>query len=64
MGLQAIWDIRERVTEGMRKDGHVFMYDITVPLENYYDIVNETRRHVGAKSHRVFGFGHLGGSLF
>lgn len=44
----------------MRRDGHVFMYDITVPLEQYYDIVDETRRHVGRKSHRVFGFGHLG----
>lgn len=48
------------MTEGMRKDGHVFIYDITVPLEKYYDIVEETRRHVGTKSHRVFGFGHLG----
>lgn len=44
----------------MRKDGHVFMYDITVPLDKYYDVVDETRRHVGRKSHRVFGFGHLG----
>lgn len=48
----------------MRRDGHVFMYDITVPLEKYYDVVDETRRHVGSRSHRVFGFGHLGGIIY
>ncbi|KAL3281916.1 hypothetical protein HHI36_005119 [Cryptolaemus montrouzieri] len=57
---EQIWGLRERVAENFYKDGYVFAYDISLPLENYYDIVTEMKEYLGEKSHRVFGFGHLG----
>lgn len=58
--LQAVWKIRESVAECFSKDGHVFCYDISIPLNQYYELVDATRNYVGEKSHRVFGCGHLG----
>lgn len=58
-----MWEIREKIAETFSKDGHVFSYDVSIPLEKYYELVDETRNHVGEKAHRVFGFGHLGRCL-
>ncbi|KAK4880290.1 hypothetical protein RN001_008436 [Aquatica leii] len=56
----AIWSIRERLPEAFALDGYVYNYDLTLALEDYYKLVSELRDHVGDRSHRVFGFGHLG----
>ncbi|KAJ3654795.1 hypothetical protein Zmor_013958 [Zophobas morio] len=57
---KAIWEVREKLPQGYIKDGFVFMYDMSFPLENYYKLVEDLREHMGSLSHRVFGFGHLG----
>ncbi|XP_044753905.1 D-2-hydroxyglutarate dehydrogenase, mitochondrial-like [Coccinella septempunctata] len=58
--IQKLWSIREKIAESFYKDGYVFSYDISLPLPSYYDFVTEMRHYMGEKSHRVFGFGHLG----
>ncbi|KAK9869548.1 hypothetical protein WA026_003302 [Henosepilachna vigintioctopunctata] len=57
---EKLWHIREKIAESFYKDGYVLMYDVTLPLEHYYDIVAEMENYLGNRSHRVFGFGHLG----
>lgn len=42
------------------KDGHLTVYDFSIPLESFNDMVEETRGHLGPLAKRVTGFGHLG----
>lgn len=61
--LQSLWNIREGVTEGLaRAGGGVYKYDLSVNLEQLYDLVEETRKRTkgveGIKD--VVGFGHIG----
>lgn len=44
------------------KDGHIFKYDISLPLSNFYDIVPVTKKRVGSLAKRVCGYGHIGDS--
>ncbi|KAK9736743.1 FAD linked oxidase, C-terminal domain [Popillia japonica] len=55
-----IWSIREKIPETFKREGYVFCYDFTLPLQNYYKLVHEMRQYMGDRAHRVFGFGHLG----
>nr|XP_023019728.1 D-2-hydroxyglutarate dehydrogenase, mitochondrial-like [Leptinotarsa decemlineata] len=58
--IQDIWSIRENITNGYKTCGAVFYYDISLPTDNYYTIVDEIRAHMGNSCVRVFGYGHLG----
>ena len=40
--------------------GTVYKYDISLPLEKYYDIVTETRHRLGNHVLGVVGYGHVG----
>lgn len=42
--------------------GYCFSYDISLPLEQFYEIVAATEKHVGDLATLVCGFGHLGDS--
>ncbi|KAI4466387.1 d-2-hydroxyglutarate dehydrogenase mitochondrial [Holotrichia oblita] len=55
-----IWSIREKIPETFKREGYVFCYDFTLPLQNYYKLVHEMRQYMGSQARRVFGFGHLG----
>lgn len=58
--MKQIWRIRESAPEGVLKmGGKPFKYDISLPLENYYDIVQEVTRRLGDKGVAV-GYGHVG----
>lgn len=59
---QSIWNIRERFPEALMKDGHLTVYDFSIPLESFDEMVEETRGHLGPLAKRVTGFGHLGDS--
>nr|CAH7759828.1 unnamed protein product [Callosobruchus chinensis] len=37
--MKSIWDLRERITEGLARDGYMFKYDISLPTENFYSLV-------------------------
>lgn len=55
-----LWKIREQVALTFVNEGFVFCYDISLPLKYCYSIVEEMKNYMGNKSHKVFGFGHLG----
>ncbi|XP_052161276.1 probable D-2-hydroxyglutarate dehydrogenase, mitochondrial isoform X1 [Oryza glaberrima] len=53
------WRIREGISEASVKVGAVYKYDLSIPVEKLYDIVEEMRSRVGDMG-QVLGYGHLG----
>ena len=58
--FQNLWSIRERIAEGLLKDGYNYKYDISLPRDQYYNIVDIMRERLGDSVLRVIGYGHLG----
>ncbi|XP_038195494.1 D-2-hydroxyglutarate dehydrogenase, mitochondrial isoform X2 [Arvicola amphibius] len=58
--VQMLWALRERITEALSRDGYVFKYDISLPVEQLYDLVIDLRTRVGPRAKHVVGYGHLG----
>lgn len=55
----SFWRIREGITEALSKAGAVYKYDLSLPVEQLYNIVEEMQLRLG-KSAKVMGYGHLG----
>ncbi|XP_036318571.1 D-2-hydroxyglutarate dehydrogenase, mitochondrial-like isoform X1 [Rhagoletis pomonella] len=60
--MQKIWKLREIAPIALGKDGYCFYYDLSLPLREFYSIVDVLRERVGPLATRVTGFGHLGDS--
>lgn len=59
--LQNIWALRERISEGVLRDGYVFKYDISLPLSSFYEVVEVLRKRIrDPRIVRISGYGHLG----
>ncbi|KAG5874102.1 hypothetical protein JTB14_005898 [Gonioctena quinquepunctata] len=58
--IEDIWSIRDNITNGYKTSGTMFYYDISLPIENYYRIVDEMTTRMEGFCKRVFGYGHLG----
>ncbi|KAJ8918438.1 hypothetical protein NQ315_008135 [Exocentrus adspersus] len=58
--MKNIWDIRERITEALDRDGYVFKYDISLPIQNFYSLVPAMQERLGTSAKRICGYGHLG----
>lgn len=58
--IRTVWSIREKITAATLKDGYVYKYDISLPLNCLYDLVPHLRQHLGNKITRCNGFGHVG----
>lgn len=58
--IQEIWKLRELVPVALINDGFCFKYDISLPLREFYNIVNVLEKRVGKLATRVCGYGHLG----
>lgn len=59
--LNTIWSLRERISEGVLRDGYVFKYDISLPLSSFYEVVEVLRKRIcDPRIVRISGYGHLG----
>ncbi|KAL6706289.1 D-lactate ferricytochrome c oxidoreductase [Coniothyrium glycines] len=68
--IQELWSWREGITECLGHDGGVYKYDLSIPITELYDLVNETRDRLTEAglvgndgSHPVVdvvGYGHMG----
>ncbi|XP_048861014.1 D-2-hydroxyglutarate dehydrogenase, mitochondrial [Brienomyrus brachyistius] len=58
--IKALWALRERITEGLTHDGYTYKYDISLPVEKIYQLVEDMREHLGDKAQNVVGYGHVG----
>ena len=59
--LKNIWKVRESAPEGVLHAGKPYKYDLSLPLESFYELVTETRKLVGSRA-TVVGYGHVGDS--
>ncbi|XP_012281186.1 D-2-hydroxyglutarate dehydrogenase, mitochondrial isoform X2 [Orussus abietinus] len=60
--IKNLWALRERIAEGVMHDGYVFKYDLSLPVQEFYKIVETLRdrlRHYPSVI-RISGYGHLG----
>ena len=56
-----MWSLRERIAEALLGDGYCFKYDISLPYESWYTIVEDLRERLkDTEMIRVVGYGHLG----
>ncbi|XP_057952890.1 D-2-hydroxyglutarate dehydrogenase, mitochondrial isoform X2 [Malania oleifera] len=55
----SFWRIREGIAEALNKAGAVYKYDLSLPIEKMYKLVEEMRIRLG-HSVKVIGYGHLG----
>ncbi|KAI5864633.1 D-lactate dehydrogenase 2 mitochondrial precursor [Durotheca rogersii] len=70
--LKALWSQREGITESVGHWGGVYKYDVSIPLQDMYKLVEDVRKRVedaGLKGEtdeypiiEVIGYGHMGDS--
>lgn len=64
--LKHVWELRESVTEALRRRGATYKYDISVPIHKMDSVVFSTRERMDtyASEHdwRVVGYGHVADS--
>lgn len=61
--FDSIWSLRERLPESLTKDGYNYKYDISLPLDHYYNLVIDLRKRLNnskIKYKTVTGYGHVG----
>lgn len=60
--VASLWAVRERITEALTHDGYVYKYDVSLPLRELYQLVEDTRTRLQGRDDvtRVVGFGHVG----
>eukprot|EP00051_Salpingoeca_urceolata_P017090 m.230242 g.230242 ORF g.230242 m.230242 type:complete len:606 (-) comp18858_c1_seq2:3244-5061(-) len=56
----AIWDVRESLGEGLKKEGTVYKYDISLPLPELYSLVEAMRDRIEGHYISCVGYGHVG----
>ncbi|KAI9740499.1 MAG: hypothetical protein M1834_005079 [Cirrosporium novae-zelandiae] len=69
---KALWSWREGITECLGHWGGTYKYDLSIPLSDLYQLVDDTRQHLSSlglvgddESHpvvSVVGYGHMGDS--
>jgi D-2-hydroxyglutarate dehydrogenase len=52
--------LREDVSMSLSSRGYVYKYDISLPMNQYYKIVEEVREKMAPLGAEVVGFGHMG----
>ncbi|CAK9173936.1 unnamed protein product [Ilex paraguariensis] len=57
----SFWRIREGIAEALMKAGAVYKYDLSLPVEKMYNLVEEMQIRLGSAAKAV-GYGHLGDS--
>ncbi|KAK3914001.1 D-2-hydroxyglutarate dehydrogenase, mitochondrial [Frankliniella fusca] len=60
--IKQIFELRERIAEGLLGDGFFYTYDLSLGAKDFYSVVPILRDHLkhNPKVLRVTGFGHLG----
>jgi len=58
----SLWKLRENVPESLGKVGKVYKYDLSLPLDSMYQLVEEMKMRLEDRNVQVVGYGHLGDS--
>lgn len=58
---QGIWRVREGVTEALARRGATYKYDVSLPVDEMYSLVEDMRKRVAhVEGVKVVGYGHVG----
>ena len=65
MRFQAIWKVRESISEALKHDGYVYKYDLSLPLKHFNELVLDMKEHLKsfATVKRCSGYGHIGNQI-
>ncbi|RHY28095.1 hypothetical protein DYB32_006262 [Aphanomyces invadans] len=55
-----LFSIREDITLALCSKGYVYKYDVSIPIDDYYKIVEDMRVQLAEFDADVVGYGHLG----
>ena len=56
-----MWALRESAAEALRKDGHTYKQDLSVPLVYFYELCEWARQRLeGTSAIRCVLYGHFG----
>ncbi|XP_061345595.1 D-2-hydroxyglutarate dehydrogenase, mitochondrial-like isoform X2 [Gastrolobium bilobum] len=55
----SFWLLRESIPEALMRAGAIYKYDLSLPVEKMYNLVEEMRSRLGNAAN-VVGYGHLG----
>ncbi|EFA85427.1 Putative actin interacting protein [Heterostelium album PN500] len=59
--IAEFWKLRETITESLGKAGAVYKYDLSLPMDQFYNIVEVMKERLAGKNNSmVCGFGHVG----
>ncbi|XP_034015920.1 D-2-hydroxyglutarate dehydrogenase, mitochondrial isoform X2 [Thalassophryne amazonica] len=58
--IKALWSLREHIPEALTHDGFTYKYDISLPVEQIYQMVTDMRKHLGGRAKSIVGYGHVG----
>ncbi|EJD51392.1 FAD-binding domain-containing protein [Auricularia subglabra TFB-10046 SS5] len=67
--FNALWRLREGITESLGREGKAYKYDISIPVAKFKEAVDTTREHLRSKGlldkhpggvKFVVGYGHVG----
>lgn len=56
----ALWSLREGVAESLMHRGKVYKYDVSLPVDRMYSLVEEMRERLAGHDALVVGYGHVG----
>jgi len=59
---QELWQLRERIAEGLTHDGYCYKYDISLPHDVMYGFVERCRERMAKLAITTVGYGHIGDS--
>lgn len=64
--LQLIMELREKLAVGLQKDGNLYTFDVSIPLNHFYEGVHLVREFLknNKEALSISGFGHLGEILY
>jgi FAD/FMN-containing dehydrogenase len=57
--IRSLWKLREGIPESLQKAGAVYKYDVSISLNNFYNLVEDMRNKIG-NTGTVVGYGHIG----
>lgn len=55
-----MWQLRENAPLAAARDGYVYKHDVSLPLNNYYELTKVIQERCGHLAKRVVTWGHLG----
>lgn len=62
--IDEIWQLRERIAESLTAAGAAYKYDVSLPVEKMYDLVEKAQEQVDDLDNvKAYGYGHMGDGI-